>query len=161
MQKTWVRSLGWEDPLEKGMAAHSRTLAWSIPWTEEPGELYIVHRVAKSWTQLSNWPFHILCVKSGYIFTSTFYFVLQMYSWLSISNVETVWYFPQNQVFLYVTCVGGRPQEQSWAPALPVESHGLLLPPPSGLTEVSCNPNHHVTSISVTPSSLSWALDQE
>ena len=39
MQETWVRSLGWEDPLEKGMAAHSRILAWRIPWTEEPGGL--------------------------------------------------------------------------------------------------------------------------
>ena len=32
MQETWVRSLGWEDPLEKGMATHSRILAWRIPW---------------------------------------------------------------------------------------------------------------------------------
>ena len=39
MQETWVRSLGWEDPLEKEMATHSRTLAWEIPWTEEPGGL--------------------------------------------------------------------------------------------------------------------------
>ena len=39
MRETWVRSLGWEDPLEKGMATHSRTLAWKIPWTEEPGRL--------------------------------------------------------------------------------------------------------------------------
>ena len=35
MQETWVRSLGWEDPLEKGMATHARILAWRIPWTEE------------------------------------------------------------------------------------------------------------------------------
>ena len=33
--KTWLRSLGWEDPLEKGMATHSSMLAWRIPWTEE------------------------------------------------------------------------------------------------------------------------------
>ena len=39
MQETQVRSLGWEDPLEKGMATHSRILAWGIPWTEEPGGL--------------------------------------------------------------------------------------------------------------------------
>ena len=39
MQETWVRSLGWEDPLEKGMATHSSILAWRIPWTEEPGRL--------------------------------------------------------------------------------------------------------------------------
>jgi len=39
MRETWVRSLGWEDPLEKGMATHSSLLAWIIPWTEEPGGL--------------------------------------------------------------------------------------------------------------------------
>ena len=39
MQETWVQSLGWEDPLEKEMATHSSTLAWKIPWTEEPGRL--------------------------------------------------------------------------------------------------------------------------
>ena len=37
MQETWVRALGWEDPLEKEMAIHSSILAWEIPWTEEPG----------------------------------------------------------------------------------------------------------------------------
>ena len=36
MMETWVQSLGWEDPLEKGMAAHSSILAWKTPWTEEP-----------------------------------------------------------------------------------------------------------------------------
>ena len=35
----WVRPLGWEDPLEEGMATHSSILAWKIPWTEEPGRL--------------------------------------------------------------------------------------------------------------------------
>ena len=39
MQETWVRSLGWEDPLEKEMATCSSILAWRIPWTEEPGGL--------------------------------------------------------------------------------------------------------------------------
>ena len=39
MRETWVRSLGWEDPLEKEMAAHSSTLAWKIPWTEKRGRL--------------------------------------------------------------------------------------------------------------------------
>ena len=39
MRKTWVRALGWEDPLEKEMAVHSGTTAWKIPWTEEPGRL--------------------------------------------------------------------------------------------------------------------------
>ena len=40
MQETQVRSLGWEDPQEKGMATHSSILAWKIPWTEESGELW-------------------------------------------------------------------------------------------------------------------------
>ena len=39
MLETWVRSQGQEDPLEKEMAAHSRILAWEIPWTEKPREL--------------------------------------------------------------------------------------------------------------------------
>ena len=46
MQKTRVRSLGWENPLEKGMATHSSILAWRIPCTD--------HGVTKNWTQLSN-----------------------------------------------------------------------------------------------------------
>jgi len=42
MQKMWVQSLGWEDPLEEGMATHSSILAWRIPWTEEPGRLLCI-----------------------------------------------------------------------------------------------------------------------
>ena len=40
MQETQVRSLGWEDPLEKEMAIHYSILAWRVQWTEEPGELH-------------------------------------------------------------------------------------------------------------------------
>ena len=47
----WVQSLGWEDPLEKGMATHSSILAWRIPWTEEPGGLQSMES-QKSQTQL-------------------------------------------------------------------------------------------------------------
>ena len=39
IQETWVRSLGWKDPLEKEMATHSNILAWKIPWIEESGGL--------------------------------------------------------------------------------------------------------------------------
>ena len=49
MQETWISSLGWEDPLEKGMATYSSILAWEIPWTEEPDRATI-HRVVKSQT---------------------------------------------------------------------------------------------------------------
>ena len=51
MQETQVRSLGWEDPLEKEMASHSSTLAWKIPWTEERGRLQSMgsQRVGHDW----------------------------------------------------------------------------------------------------------------
>ena len=54
-RKTWVRSLDWEDRLEKEMATHSSFLAWKIPWTEEPGRLWA--GVSKSRTQLSDFTF--------------------------------------------------------------------------------------------------------
>ena len=61
MWETWVGdlsgSLGWEDPLEKGMATHSSILAWRIPRTEGPGKLQSMG-FAKSWTQLSDFLFH-------------------------------------------------------------------------------------------------------
>ena len=46
--------MGWEDPLEKEISTHSSSLAWEIPWTEEPGRL-IVHGVTKSQTGLSDY----------------------------------------------------------------------------------------------------------
>jgi len=39
MRETWIQSLGWEDPLEKGMATQCNILAWRIPWTQGPGQL--------------------------------------------------------------------------------------------------------------------------
>ena len=52
MRETWVRSLGWEDPLEKEMATHSSTLAWKIPWMKEYGRLQFMgpQRVGHNWT---------------------------------------------------------------------------------------------------------------
>jgi len=49
MQETGVQSLGWEDPLEKGMATHSSILVWRIPWTEEPGGLQYSPWGRKEW----------------------------------------------------------------------------------------------------------------
>ena len=51
MQETWVQFLGWEYPLEKGMATHSSILAWRIPWTEDPGRLQPMglQRVRQDW----------------------------------------------------------------------------------------------------------------
>ena len=51
MRKTWVQSLGGEDPLEKKMATHSSVLAWRIPWTDDPGGLQSMgsQRVGHDW----------------------------------------------------------------------------------------------------------------
>ena len=51
MQETQVQFLGWEDPLEKGMATYSSILAWEIPWTQEPGGLQSMgsERVEHNW----------------------------------------------------------------------------------------------------------------
>ena len=50
-RETWIGSLGWEDPLEEGVATHSSILAWGIPWTEEPGGLQSMgsQRVGHTW----------------------------------------------------------------------------------------------------------------
>ena len=54
MRETWVRSLGWEDPLEQGMATHSSFLAWRVPRTEEPGRLQPVgHKESDTTERLS------------------------------------------------------------------------------------------------------------
>ena len=61
MQETWVRSLGWEDALEKEMATHSSILAWRILWTEEPGgprpmdsQLYVTKQLTHTHTHTHN-----------------------------------------------------------------------------------------------------------
>ena len=58
----WVQFLGWEDPLEEGMATRSSILAWRVPWTEQPEGL--VHGVIKSRTRLKqqhNWELTTQC----------------------------------------------------------------------------------------------------
>ena len=49
VQETWVHSLGWEIPLEKGIVTHSNILAWGIPWTEEPGGLQSLGSQSHTW----------------------------------------------------------------------------------------------------------------
>ena len=53
MWETWAQSLGWEDPLEEGMATHSRILAWRI-LVDRGAWRATVHELTKSWTRLSN-----------------------------------------------------------------------------------------------------------
>ena len=58
MRETWVWSLSWEDPLEKGRAAHSSILAWRIPWTVQSMGLQTAGHDSVSWTRLSHFHFH-------------------------------------------------------------------------------------------------------
>ena len=58
MQETQVRSLGWEDSLEKGMAIHSSILAWEIPWTEEPGGLQSMESQELGMTEQLTFTYH-------------------------------------------------------------------------------------------------------
>ena len=74
MSETWIRSLGWKDPLEKEMATHSSTLAWKIPWMEEPGGLQSME--SQSQTQLSDFTsfflsFFLCCHTKGLSYCST------------------------------------------------------------------------------------------
>ena len=65
MQETWVQSLGWDDPLEKEMAIHSSSLAWKIPWTEEPGRLQSMGRKESDMTERLHFHFSLLCTGEG------------------------------------------------------------------------------------------------
>ena len=92
MQQTWVRSLGREDPLQKEMASHSSTIAWKIPWTEEPDRLQSMgsQRVGHDWAtslSCSRYPvwdsLHFLDLGGSFPFLST----LQKFSTMISSNI--------------------------------------------------------------------------
>ena len=84
MQETWVRPLGWEDTLEKGMASHSSILAWRIPWTEEPGGLFIEsQRVKHDWRDWAR-----MCAT----FIKLYFLLVGQHILISSDN-ETPWFF--------------------------------------------------------------------
>ena len=68
-QETWVRSLGWGDPLEKEMATHSSILAWKIPWTEEPDGLQSNGSQSQTWLNMSTESIVLVLVS---VFSSVF-----------------------------------------------------------------------------------------
>ena len=88
MPEIWVRFLGWEDPLEDGMATHSSTLAWRIPWTEEAGRLQSIGRKESDTTEATEHSFSELLaspqsllqskISASFGFLSFFFF----FSWL-------------------------------------------------------------------------------
>ena len=90
IQEIQLQSLGWEDPLEKEMAIHSRTVAWKIPWTEEPGRLQSMgsQRVGHDWaTSLSFFlSFFIRHIPISYFWVST-----PVYSHSEVSHLHLNW----------------------------------------------------------------------
>ena len=89
MWETPIRSLDWEDPLEKGKVAHSSIPAWTIPWTEEPGRLQFMG--SQSRTQLSNYHYTHFRVKSFLQICGNPYFLIikmkRLPSWLEMPSV--------------------------------------------------------------------------
>ena len=97
MQQTQVRSLGQEDPLEKGMATHSSILAWRIPWTEEPGRLQSMG--SQSQTQLSNKHTSKYQFPQNSVMKSTKLEVTEMYSQGPQPSPRMLFFFLYQQQF--------------------------------------------------------------
>ena len=87
MKETWVWSLGREDPLEKEMATHSSTLAWKIPWMEEPGRLQSMgsQRVGQDWVTFFSFFAHYTN-----FFAITHSVILSWYLWFLFSGVSFI-----------------------------------------------------------------------
>ena len=89
VQGTWVRSLGQENPLEKGMATHSRILAWEILWTEQPGRLQSFITKSPTW-----FPKHAMYFCVFLTFSSShgmFYTASRSLVFLVVRSVEPFW----------------------------------------------------------------------
>ena len=98
MQESWVWSLGWENPLEEGMATHSSILAWRIPWTEDPGRLQSMgsRRVRHNWTHTHTYTCIYVHVShswdhTGYEFLA-FLFHLAVHYKLLLACCDHHWY---------------------------------------------------------------------
>ena len=93
-QETWVQSLGQEDPLEKEMATHSSTLAWKIPWTEEPGRLQSMgsQRVGHDWETTLHFTSLLLFYICLLLF-HIFFFILEL--------TFSLYFFEKFQLLIY------------------------------------------------------------
>ena len=118
MQETWVRSLGREDPLDKGMATHSSIPAWRIPWREEPGRLQSMGlwRVRHGWATITFF--------SDYIWSNSWVemeekivFLLSSFPFLLSSPSTKYVCFT---VFIWFNCLPYEPALQYWRLGLPV-----------------------------------------
>ena len=90
VQETWVQSLGWEDPLEEGMATHSSLLAWKTPWTEELGGLWYMgsQRVRHNWAT-KHTRFNLTEISSAHLSQSTLTRVPSLLTWrLTLEDIR-------------------------------------------------------------------------
>ena len=90
MRETQVRFLGWEDPLEKDMATHSSTLAWRIPWKEEPGRLQSMglQRVRHDWVTNYYYPLIIQYALDFWVITKNLFLVTWSFQQTGFGQAE-------------------------------------------------------------------------
>ena len=118
MQETRVQSLGWEDPLEKEMATHSSTLAWKIPWTEEPGRLQSMgsQRVGHDWACVCIYIYiytHTHTLMSQFFYRDFYWFifpftdseVLFIYKWYAVMPCIS-YFIDSRHVFYHILKLG-------------------------------------------------------
>jgi len=110
MWETWVRSLGWEDPLEKEMATYSSILAWRIPWTEDPGRLQSMGsqrvRHALEMTKLFSTADHVLFPYSVGFTTWPYRSVCHLTWWATSPCGMHIFRLPWHLTFLVHSCIG-------------------------------------------------------
>ena len=118
MQKAWVQSLGWKDPLVKGMATHSSILAWRIPWKEEPGRLQSMglHRVRYDW------------VTNTYIYTYTT-IKSRTHITQSILRMPISWIFSKSEDRVFVSESNSATATVELRPQRKHMDHGVLTLP--------------------------------
>ena len=105
MWETWVRSLGWEDPLEKGKATHSSILAWKIPWTVwSMGLQRVKHNRATELNSASS----VVCSAEGFFSVLFFPFTFQQSSMPTLQSALSPFFLPFPRLLLIAAHVRGR-----------------------------------------------------
>ena len=122
MQETWVQSLGWEDPLEKGISTHSSSLAWGILWREEPGKLQSMG----SWGVEHNWVTSTFTLTSQCRMISAKTELLQACMLSHFSHVQL--FVTPRTIVLQAHPSMGFPRQEYWS-GLPFHSPGDLPDP--------------------------------
>ena len=152
MKETRIRALGSEDPLEKEMAIHSSTVAWKIPWTEEPGRLQSMGSLRVDTTKRLHFHFSLSCVcKRGIYFRALVHkFVERKVKVKSLSRVRlfvTPW-----TVAYHASPSMGFSRQEYWS--------GLPFPSPGDLPNPGIKPGSPALQTDALPSKLPGKLAQ-